>query len=124
MNKTLKEAVESATTVADILTIMDGVTSDEVTIGPIVYNNGVPRWDAEYSANGAALAIEWINVEPDGPELAGLVHVRNPLYNQGVTAETAAYMITMAYKTKKQKQEQAALPPKPEPDDEDIPFPF
>ena len=119
MSKTLKEAVMSATTVADILDIMDGVTADEVEIGPSVYHNGVPRWDAEYTADGAALSIEWIDVEPDGAELVGMVHVRNPLYNQGVTDEMAAYMIMMAYKMR--KQEKAASPANPEPED-DMPF--
>lgn len=119
MNKTLKEAVESATTVADILDLMGGVTSDEVEISPIVYHNGVPRWGAEYAAEGAALSIEWIDIEPDGAELAGMVHVRNPLYNQGVTDEMAAYMIEMAYKMK--KQEKAASPANPDPED-DMPF--
>lgn len=114
----------SATTVAKILDLMNpgsGLLPCAVTISPIEYRGGVPYPDAEYSAPGATLSIEWVDTDPEcGPYLCGCVHVANPLRDQGIDDDEAAAMIQAAYERRNKPAE-----PKPaEPDTpvEDLPF--
>lgn len=119
----LEETVNSVRTVADVLKLIElGAPDEEAFVSAITYRGGVPFPPAEYEEAGAALCIEWFDVDPEcGAYLTGCVNVVNPLRDQGVDDRTAAAMIMTAYELTHPKKAEAPEAPEA-PEEEDMPF--